>query len=134
MRGQELITGALADPAPEVGPRRRVIRWSLPRGEPVASALWVPSAPGFFRVDPTGRFVLAASGSELHEWPLADMSRHRRVLRTERNIFSFVLSPDGERIYAFDDEGGFGAWSRAEGTPLPAPPTASTWCRKPSAV
>jgi WD40 repeat protein len=121
VRGRELITGALTDPSRDGDPTRRVTRWSLPRGEPLASATWVPLRLGQFRVDPRGRFLLAANGADLHEWPLADTARPPRVLRTGRNIFSFVLGPDGERVYTFDDEGTVAIWSRTEGTPLPGP-------------
>ncbi len=125
VRGQDLITGHMMEPAPD-GQNRRLIKIRrLPDGEPETLGVWTAPAGGGFSMDPTGRSLFSNQGGDLYEFPLRGIATTapRRVIDGEGKSIDWLVAPDGQRIYASHPEAErMWIWSRSTGARLPGPP------------
>lgn len=124
VRGESVVTGAMAEPTPDGRPRRLLRAYPLPDLAPeINLGVWTapPGVAGAFDIDRTGQWLFGVHGGALFEVSLKELARAqpRLVVRSDDPISTFVLSPDGARIYAWHTSGVFQPWSRATGARLP---------------
>ena len=123
VRGQDLVTGHLMEPAPNGRWRRLVKTRRLPEGEPETLGVWTAAPNEGFSIDPAGRSVFANEGGDLYELPLRGIATAspRRVVDGDGEDITWLVAPDGQRIYTWDDSGTGRIWSRSTGARLPGP-------------
>ncbi len=121
--GGDLLTGHFLEPAPDGRWRRLLKLRRLPDGEPETLGVWTAPPEGSFGVDPKGRWIFNSEGGRIDELPLREVATAtpRRVLQLGEDLGIWMISPDGERIYAWGSLGAGGIWSRPTGEPLPGP-------------
>ena len=73
------------------------------------------------RIDPTGRFVVAAAENfEIYRWPLAGPQSARTILHGHNSwVRSFDFSPDGRWLYSGGYDDRIGIWPLADPEPTP---------------
>jgi WD40 repeat protein len=131
--GQELITGHMLESLPDGRSRRLVKTRRLPDGEAETLGVLTYRGQSGFAVDAIRQRHFGQQGQELYELPLRaiNSATPRRVVHGDEPIQTWVVAPDGERIYTWGDSGAGRIWSRATGTPVPGPridrPAEASW-------
>jgi serine/threonine protein kinase/WD40 repeat protein len=99
--------------------------WPLEGGEPEELGVWDPDGIGATSVDPSGKWLAYAEGSNLYVLPLDELgtASPRLVGGGVGPIYFVVFHPDGERIAAFEavdpSDGVIRLWQLSAESPEP---------------
>jgi len=125
--GQDLVTGVPLGALPDGRVRRRLMQRRLPDGAPEALGVLTldPSTDGFL-IDPIRELVFTERAGKFYErplraWPTAPPRPAFRIGDDPKDLKYFILSPDGDRLFAWGASGAGKIWSRATSARAPGP-------------
>ncbi len=120
----DLLTGHFLEPLPDGRWRRLLKLRRLPDGLAETLGVWTSPPNLGFAVDRGGRWIFQDdSDNAIYELPIREVATtpRRRVLRLDEELGAWLVSPDGERVYAWARSGTGAIYSRSTGERLPGP-------------